>query len=47
MSRRDIGKEILEGLQEIKAFKTGQKSSKTIHISEPFPQRKRKTQSSS
>jgi putative transcriptional regulator len=32
---RDIGREILEGIREIKAFKAGKKSLKTRELSEP------------
>ena len=35
MSDRDIGNEILEGLREIKAYKTGKVELKTHELSEP------------
>ncbi|AEE22625.1 helix-turn-helix domain-containing protein [Paraglaciecola chathamensis] len=35
MSNRDIGLEILEGLNEIKSFKSGKLSLKTTELSEP------------
>ena len=35
MSNRDIGTEILEGLQEIKDFKKGKVQLKTTELSEP------------
>jgi putative transcriptional regulator len=35
MSERDIGLEILEGIQEIKAFKAGQIDLKTRELKEP------------
>ncbi len=35
MSNRDIGLEILEGLNEIKSFKQGHVSLKTTELSEP------------
>lgn len=35
MSNRDIGLEILEGLNEIKSFKQGNVSLKTTELSEP------------
>ena len=37
MSKRDIGKEILDGMEEIKAFKTGEGKLKTSTLSEPLP----------
>jgi putative transcriptional regulator len=37
MSKRDIGQEILEGLQEIKAFKKGEKVLRTHTLKEPAP----------
>ncbi|MCA9980853.1 MAG: helix-turn-helix domain-containing protein [Anaerolineales bacterium] len=37
MSERDIGQEILSGLQEIKAFKQGKIALKTRQLSEPSP----------
>jgi len=37
MSERDIGLEILEGLQEIKAYKAGELSLKTRELPEPSP----------
>ncbi|MCB0047872.1 MAG: helix-turn-helix domain-containing protein [Caldilineaceae bacterium] len=39
MSERDIGLEILEGIQEIKAFKAGQGDLRTRKLSEPSPPR--------
>jgi putative transcriptional regulator len=35
MSKRDIGKEILDGIQEIKAFKAGQGNLRTHTLKEP------------
>ena len=35
MSKRDIGQEILDGIREIKAHKTGKKPLKTNTLSEP------------
>lgn len=37
MSERNIGLEILEGIQEIKEFKEGVRSLRTIHLTEPSP----------
>lgn len=37
MAERDIGLETLEGLQEIKAFKTGQLDLKTRILKDPSP----------
>lgn len=37
MSERDLGLEILEGLQEIKAYKAGKLSLKTRKLTEPSP----------
>jgi len=37
MSKRDIGKEILEGIQEIKAHKAGEKTLRTHTLKEPAP----------
>ncbi len=37
MSKRDIGQEILDGIEEIKAFKTGSGELKTSILSEPSP----------
>lgn len=37
MSERNIGLEILEGIQEIKAFKAGEVALKTRILSEPSP----------
>lgn len=37
MSDRDIGKEILEGIKEIKLFKKGDIELKTWSLSEPSP----------
>jgi len=37
MSRRDIGKEILEGINEIKQFKAGHFELRTSELSEPSP----------
>lgn len=43
MSERDIGNEILEGIQEIKAYKAGQLELRTRELSEPStPQEIRK-----
>jgi len=35
MSKRDIGQEILDGIQEIKAFKAGRKKLRTHTLPEP------------
>ena len=37
MSERDIGQEILEGIQEIKAFKAGKINLRTRTLKEPSP----------
>ncbi|MGO0306352.1 helix-turn-helix domain-containing protein [Endozoicomonas acroporae] len=37
MNERDIGQEILDGLNEIKAFKAGKGKLKTTVLSEPSP----------
>jgi putative transcriptional regulator len=37
MSKRDIGKEILEGIHEIKQYKTGRLELRTTELSEPSP----------
>ena len=37
MSNRDIGAEILDGINEIKSFKKGTVSLKTTELSEPSP----------
>lgn len=37
MSERNIGLEILEGIQEIKEFKAGKRTLKTTRFSEPSP----------
>ncbi len=37
MSDRDIGKEILEGIREIKAFKEGKVSLRTHELKDPSP----------
>ncbi|HQY93578.1 MAG TPA: hypothetical protein PLS79_18360 [Caldilinea sp.] len=37
MTERDIGAEILEGIQEIKAFKAGKVKLKTRELKEPAP----------
>lgn len=37
MNDRDIGQEILDGLDEIKAFKAGKGKLKTTVLSEPSP----------
>ncbi len=37
MSKRDIGQEILDGIQEIKAHKAGKNKLKTHTLSEPSP----------
>ena len=37
MSERDIGLEILEGIQEIKAFKAGKINLRTRELKEPSP----------
>jgi putative transcriptional regulator len=39
MSDRDIGQEILEGIQEIKAFKGGKVSLRTHELKDPSPAR--------
>jgi putative transcriptional regulator len=35
MSKRDIGQEILDGIREVKAFKTGQGNLRTHTLKEP------------
>jgi putative transcriptional regulator len=40
MSDRDIGQEILEGIQEIKAFKEGKISLRTHELKDPAPSKK-------
>ncbi|WP_422133231.1 helix-turn-helix domain-containing protein [Endozoicomonas sp. ALD040] len=37
MNDRDIGQEILDGIEEIKAFKSGKGKLKTSTLSEPSP----------
>ena len=37
MSKRDIGQEILDGVEEIKGFKSGKGKLKTTTLSEPSP----------
>ncbi len=37
MTKRNIGKEILEGLDEIKAYKAGKKSLRTRTYTQPSP----------
>ena len=37
MTKRDIGHEILEGIQEIKAYKSGEKDLRTRTLKEPSP----------
>jgi putative transcriptional regulator len=37
MSKRDIGQEILDGIDEIKAHKTGEKTLRTHILKEPAP----------
>ncbi len=37
MSKRDLGTEILQGIQEIKQHKRGKLSLKTVELSEPSP----------
>lgn len=37
MSKRDLGAEILQGIQEIKLYKRGKQSLKTTELSEPSP----------
>ncbi len=37
MTKRDIGHEILEGIQEIKAYKAGEKDLRTRTLKEPSP----------
>ena len=37
MAKRDIGQEILEGIQEIKAFKAGQGELRTRQLTTPLP----------
>jgi putative transcriptional regulator len=40
MHERDIGKEILEGIREIKDFKKGKTSLRTRKLIEPSPSKK-------
>lgn len=40
MSKRNIGLEILEGIQEIKAYKVGEIDLKTRELTEPSPAKK-------
>ncbi len=44
MSKRDIGQEILEGLQEIKAYKAGKISLKTRELKNPATPKDIRTQ---
>jgi len=37
MAERDIGKEILDGIREIKAHKAGKKHSRTKQLKDPAP----------
>ncbi|WOG27642.1 helix-turn-helix domain-containing protein [Endozoicomonas sp. 8E] len=37
MSKRDIGQEILDGIEEIKAFKSGEGNLETTVLSDPSP----------
>ena len=37
MSKRDIGKEILEGIRDIKEYRAGRKTLRTHTITEPAP----------
>jgi putative transcriptional regulator len=37
MTKRDIGLEILKGIQEVKAHKAGKKVLRTHHLKEPAP----------
>ncbi len=37
MSKREISQEILEGIREIKAYKTGKKTLRTNTLKEPSP----------
>ncbi len=37
MSKRDVGQEILEGIQEIKAHKAGKKNLRVYSLKEPSP----------
>jgi putative transcriptional regulator len=39
MSKRDLGQEILEGIQEIKAHKSGEKTLRTHMLRQPAPPR--------
>ncbi len=39
MSKRDIGREILEGIHDIKAHKTGEKTLRTHTLKTPAPPR--------
>jgi putative transcriptional regulator len=37
MSKRDIGQEILDGIQEVKAYKAGEKTVRVHTLKEPAP----------
>jgi putative transcriptional regulator len=37
MSKRDIGQEILDGIQEVKAYKAGKKSLRVHSLKKPSP----------
>ncbi|MCC6501034.1 MAG: helix-turn-helix domain-containing protein [Anaerolineales bacterium] len=37
MSKRDIGKEILEGIREVKAYKAGARTLRAYTLKEPAP----------
>ena len=39
MTKRDIGKEILDGIRDVKAYKAGKKNLRTQILSEPAPPR--------
>lgn len=39
MTKRDIGKEILDGIRDVKAYKEGKKKLRTQTLSEPAPPR--------
>jgi putative transcriptional regulator len=39
MAKRDIGQEILEGIREVKAYKTGKKTLRTHTLKAPAPVR--------
>ncbi|MEZ4662354.1 MAG: hypothetical protein R2911_32795 [Caldilineaceae bacterium] len=45
MSERDIGMEILEGLQEVKAFKAGKGMLRMGELSKPSPRKLKPSQS--